>query len=239
MKYLKAAAISFLITGAIPASAAPILYFGENLTPNGTVSGSPLTARNNFVGSLTSGVSTENFETGGLSLTFPGSTGNIGATLSGGNASVSNVADLGRFATSGTRFVETESGSGFTIDFTDPISAFGFYGTDIGDFGNQLTLVLENGGTVELAFDHTVGSDGSTDGALAFFGFIDEDDAYTKIIFENQPLDTDVFGFDDMIIGDVGQIGTIIPPTTVVPVPASLVMLLTALFGTAFAARRS
>ena len=42
------------------ANAAPTIYFGENQSPAGGVSGAPVTARNSFLAQL-SGTSTEDF----------------------------------------------------------------------------------------------------------------------------------------------------------------------------------
>ena len=241
MKLTVFAAFACASFAATTASAVPIQYFGENLTPDGMVTGDPVTAHDRFIGSLVSGVGTEDFETGGLSLSFPGSTGDITATLSGGGATVRDFPESGRFATSGSSFVQTDSGGDFTIQFSAPISAFGFYGTDVGDFGNKLTLELANGTTTVLEVGNTGGSQASTNGALLFFGFIDKEDSYTKITFHNDPGTEDVFGFDDMTIGDFEQIGTIIAPDTgmpAIPVPATLPMLMLAIGALSLSASR-
>ncbi len=234
------------------ASAVPVVFYGENLSPGALATGDPVNVRNNFLGSLNSGVGTEDFESGGLSLNFAGSSGDITATLSGTETFIESSAGSGRFATSGSNYVETGGGGDFQIDFSAPISAFGFYGTDIGDFGNTLTLTLTNGVTETVDFPLTLGSGGSTSGSLGFFGFIDPDASYSSIAFNNEPGGDDVFGFDDMTIGDIGQIEVIIPPTTVmpdptpmdpvdpthVPVPAGLPLLLGAIGGLGLLGRR-
>lgn len=233
MKTLVATTAIFVCT-SFAVSATPITFFGENLTPNAMVSGDPVTARDEFLANLEGGFGTEDFESGGLTLTFPGSSGDIEATLSGGSTGIESSSGLGRFATSGSNFVETGEGGDFNIAFNTAISAFGFFATDIGDFGNSLglRLTLEGGGTVDLDVPNTVGSDGDTDGALLFFGFVDTEDTYTNISFFNDPTGDDVFGFDDLIVGDAGQVIAIPDPQpNPVPLPASILLLGTALAG--------
>lgn len=213
------------------AHAVPVVYFGENLAPGGTVSGSPVTARNNFLAGLT-GVGSENFEstaagtTPPLALAFPGSSGSITATITSASGGVCSTASgtvggigcngFGRFPTSGTNWYHTTDV--FTITFSNPIAAFGFYGTDIGDFTGQITATLNGGTTVSLTIPSTVDA---PNGSLLFWGFIDSTDSYTSLQFGNTASGTDVFGFDDLVIGDRGQ---------VIPEPATL-----ALFGLGFA----
>ncbi|MBY6158220.1 VPLPA-CTERM sorting domain-containing protein [Pseudooceanicola nitratireducens] len=226
-------AASFL---SAPAIAAPFTYFAEDLTPGNTVTATVEAKRNQFLGALSGGVGTEDFEsfsdgTNNPALSFTGSSGAITATLSGSGEVEGNLPSAGRFATSGSKIYETGGGGDFSISFSTAISAFGFYGTDIGDIGNQLTLRLtkSGGGIVDLA----VGN-GDSNGSLLFFGFIDTTDSYSMIQFLNNPGSGDVFGFDDMTIGDVGQI--VNPPA--VPLPAGGLLLISALGGIAVARRR-
>jgi hypothetical protein len=190
------------------AFAVPIEFFGEDLNPGGTVppGGNSETARLDFLSNLV-GVGTEDFEgfelyDTNLSLAFPGSTGSITATLTGGGFVVDGPG-AGRFATSGDNFYNQDPGEDpFEINFSSPIAAFGFYGTDIGDFAGQILLELLNGETVNLTVPNTVGA---PDGSLLFYGFIDPVDEYIKITFGNTS-GSDGFGFDDMTIGDLQQV---------------------------------
>ncbi|MEC9310928.1 MAG: VPLPA-CTERM sorting domain-containing protein [Pseudomonadota bacterium] len=225
-------AASFL---SAPAIAAPFTYFAEDLTPGGSVTAAVEAKRDQFLGALSGGVGTENFD--GLAdgannpaLSFTGSSGTITATLNG-SGEVESSPGSGRFATSGSNIYETSSGGDFSISFSSNISAFGLYGTDIGDFGNTLILRLtkSGGGTVDL----NVGN-GNSNGSLLFFGFIDTTESYSMIEFLNNPGGTDIFGFDDLTIGDVGQI--VNPPA--VPLPAGGLLLISALGGIAVARRR-
>lgn len=219
MKYSYLAALACVALAA-PA-AAQTTYFGENQTPGGAVSGNPLTARNNFSAQLT-GVSTEDFSGFAVGvtpnpLTFTGSAGLITGTLTGGTIS-SGPNGVGRFPTSATNYLETSSSS-FQITFSEAIAAFGFYGTDIGDFNGQLSIeLLRAGGNSVLLVPHT---NPSANGSLLFYGVIDTANPFTGVRFLNSSgNDDDFFGFDDLIIGDVRQV------TGAIPEPSTWAMLI-------------
>ena len=218
-----------------PADAGIVEYFAVDSDPSpaGTVppGGNAETARNNFLAGL-SGVGTENFEglspafsPGPFGLTFPGSTGSITATLSGNGISLYNIGSAGAFATSPTQYLRASTSSAvgeFSIEFTNPIAAFGFYGTDLGDSGGgDVVLTLTNGGAPQtLTVPVGGGSPTFQSGNLIFYGFISDSETFTRIDFNNTGGSNDIWGFDDMTIGDPGQV---IPPTNgAVPEPGSL-----------------
>jgi hypothetical protein len=103
---------------------------------------------------------------------------------------------------------------GFTIDFSNPVAAFGFSATDIGDFGGRLQLTLTDGSTQTVAVPHTVLGPG---GSVLYFGIIDRDNPFTRVVFTNSNPVLDQFGFDDMTIADAQQV---IPAA--VPEPGSV-----------------
>ncbi len=211
-------------------------YFGEDLYPGYTVptGGNAKTARTSFLSSL-SGVGNEDFESfsstlfAPFTLSFPGTSGSITATLTGGGpASINTTAGSGRFPTSGTQYLETDGGRSFNIALSNPIAAFGFYGTDIGDFGGRITIQATGGGaTTNLTVLNTTNSPNAS---LLFYGFIDTGATYTNLLFGNTS-GNDYFGFDDMVVGDPGQIKP-------VPEPVTLLLMGMGLAGLGFARRR-
>ncbi len=234
-----AAGISSLLIG--PSAQAYTLFLGEDLngselTPLGSTPNADA-AQADFLSNLI-GVGSANFEgfadgtAAPLLLSFPG-TGTATLTGGGGIKQVPNgVTDgFGRYATSGTRFWEAAAdGSGdFTINFSEPIAAFGFKGIDIGDFNGSLSLGLSNGDNIEVG--HSSGS--NNHGSVLFFGLIAESEVeqFTSVSFLGigpTGRDRDIFGFDDMTIGSLAQVivappavePPADPPTTSVPEPA-------------------
>lgn len=231
---LGAVAALGLFTAGV-ACATPVTFFGQDQNPGSSTANADA-ARASFMSYLASGVGTEDFEgvaTGlysSLPIAFPGSTGSITANLGGdlkvcpSSAGVTSCG-YGRFATSGSQYLQSTDSS-FTLTFSKPISAFGFYGTDIGDISADLTLTLSlSGGGSQ---DFTLNTSGSNDGNELFWGFIDPDVTYTAITFGNSQGGSDVFGFDDMTIGDIGQVTG---NPTGVPEPGALGMLGLGLLG--------
>lgn len=235
-----AGAVSVALSTAA-AQAAPIIYFGEDTPTGGSIpaGGNAETARNDFLAHL-SGVGSEDFEgfaTGSaapLTLSFPGSAGNLEADLTG-DGGIESGTSTGRFPTSGNQFYEVTGD--FGIDFATPVAAFGFYGTDIGDFDGRLTVTLTDSNGVESVFEvaHTI-NQGNYDESLLFWGFIDSTMSYTSLTFGNTAPGVDYFGFDDMTIGDAEQI--IPEDPTGVPAPGTLPLLLTGALGALAAWRR-
>lgn len=221
---LLAASATLGVFAAGVACANPVTFFGEDQSPASSTANSDA-AHTQFVNDLSSGVGTEDFESfsdgtpNPITLTFPGSTGNLTATLNGTGSTTSGN-QSGAVAHSGSEYylVITGGQQEFSIDFGSPISAFGFYGSDISDSGSHLFLTLtdDNGGTHNLQVTSQTNYD---NGNQLFFGFIDTSLSYTKIQFTSDSSG-DFFGFDDMTIGDLQQV--IVNP---VPEPGSLAML--------------
>lgn len=91
-----------------------------------------------------------------------------------------------------------------SFSFSTAIAAFGFYGTDFGDFteGRRVMadLTLSGGGTttVEITDDITSHADGN----LIFWGFIDGTNTYTKVVIyveQTTPSSGEGLGIDDVV----------------------------------------
>ena len=219
---LAACALAVGAVGLSPQSASAYqIFFGEDLNNNGNVAlsstANSAVAESQFLNVL-SGVGTEDFEgfaTGvgaPLGLSFPGA-GN--ATLSGGSGAVATVASgttngVGRYGTSGDNFLEVSAGGAgnFVVDFSSSVAAFGFYGIDIGDFGGQLQIQLNGTANTLITVNNTIGSGGSTDGSVLFFGIVaeDGDEEFTQASFLTYTGSGDVFAFDDMTVGSQAQV---------------------------------
>lgn len=228
------------LASALPAVAAPTTFFGEDVNTGGdptqVTPTSSTAARNLFFTNLV-GVGTETFESiangSGTPLAIDfGAAGT--ATINGsGNVAAGNDGN-GRYAVSGNQYYLAGTGD-FTIDFSAPIAALGFYGIDVGDFGGHLTLTLTDAASnlTTVTVPNTVGSGGSTSGSVLYFGFYDTGDTYISVSFNNDSGGADLFAFDDFSIGST---------TEVVPVPApeplSIAVLGAGLLGLSFCRRR-
>lgn len=236
MAKIKAGAVAVLLAGAAPlsATAAPLIFFGEDLgqgesvrlaaTPNADA------ARTSFFSNLV-GVGTETFESfaagtnSPINVVFP----SAGTATIGGGGTVQSVPTgtngFGRYPISGNQFLEASSDA-LTLTFSAPVAAFGFYGIDIGDFNGQVTLTLAGGGNQVLNVGNTISGAG---GSVLYFGVI-ETATFTSITFGNTNAGTDFFGFDDFSIGSLQQVQ--------IPEPMSMALFGLGLAGLGLAVRR-
>lgn len=220
-----------LCLGVSPALSLPVQqFFGEDEVGGNRNAPRPNSeaARTAFLANL-SGVATEDFE--GFAnlavpstLTFGSDTASFSAlsTLSVRNLPSGNT--VGRFPTSGTKYVEVAGVSGNFMDvvFSTPQAAFGFFGTDIGDFLGQLTIAFDHvdGTTTVLDIPHGLPA---PDGAVLYFGAIatSADKTFTKITFGNTGSSADFFGFDDLTIGRLDQVIIDPDPNGAIPEPVT------------------
>jgi hypothetical protein len=206
---------------------AAMTFYAEDLgTGNSFVPMTPgswthsIAKQTQFLAHLT-GVGVESFEevAGGSApgtLTFNGT---VNATFTGSMT----VLDLpypatngfGAFPTDGDKVLEAFTTS-FEIAFDKNVAAFGFMGIDIGDFLGQITLTTADGVSTDYVFPPVVPTRGT---GVLFFGVIDVDNPFNKITIQNSSTDPvfgDIFGFDEMIIGEDYQV--------VVPAPGAILL---------------
>lgn len=246
-KYALVAVLSLLSCGAYALPSPSQIYTAEDKSPGGLVTSEVLAARTAFLGALNGTAQSFGFEpaqTGSLTLAveFTGSANSIiRASLAGPAGQVVDQADGGRFNTTvgGRKYWQVNStagGGSFSITFDRSISAFGFYGTDIGDFGGMLSLVLTPwaGGPDETLVVRPQTATSASSGALLFYGFADMNSEYRSITFLSAGTTSavDYFGFDDFVVADRGQIRVPTPPTGI-PEPGSLALVGLALFAAA------
>lgn len=97
----------------------------------------------------------------------------------------------------------------FSLEFSAPQVAFGFFGVDIGDgLGGvqaSLELGLLSGGTLSMDIPHTIGTTGTTGGSVLYFGRIDTVNLFTKVTFLST-VGSDGFGFDNFTIASASQV---------------------------------
>jgi hypothetical protein len=244
--------------------AAPVPVYGTNQTPGFAVSGEPLAARGAFEGMLDSskGIQRESFSSVNVGAQQTIALGSLGATLVNdylyqppsdrADGFIRNGGQVeGRYNTTDALGGPTngrwwETRYSFSLTFTNAISAFGFYGTDFGDFDGsfELELVRAAGGTVKVPFAKpTIGTVNgnpgmqTTNGWLQFFAFWDPTDTYTEVRFNISQIGTDinqwdVLGFDDFVVGQL------LPGGGDMPEPGSLALVGASLLGLAAARRR-
>ena len=236
----KAAAFGLLgvwFVGGSARAATVHTFFGEDF-----VNGNKAAARTNsakassdFQSSL-QGVSTENFESfsTGAKSPFTVMFGSDAATITSASASdtfienTSGGAGISLFPTSGDKFIETTTD--MTLTFNKPQAAFGFWATDIGDSGaTSLILTLGNADKDKISVPAVFGIGGTggqnANGSVLFFGMIaDKGKEFTSVTFADNSGGSDHFGFDDMTIGEQGNVVSPPPPPppTGVPLPAGV-----------------
>lgn len=210
--------VAFLTTVVV--QAAPDIYFGEDLSPYPYPAPNDVPRPASIPNTQRAASAFASRLPGILSETFEGLTtgskpaavvfGTNAATLAG-NYEIFTVLDPtntfgGLFPISGTNVLvlKAEQAGFFSLDFSSPQGAFGFYGTDFGEpTGMWLRVIGASGttNTVSVPITRPQGSGGSF-----FFGIIERTNPFVRIEFHPTGTEFDWFGFDNMTIGTPEQI---------------------------------
>lgn len=132
-----------------------------------------------------------------------------------------------------------ETNVSFDYKFTQAISAFSFFATDLGDFDGTLTVELYSVGNTSSA-SWTSGDliGGGADGILGYFGvWSNSGDLFDRVRFvitQTQQGDPDYVGFDSLVVGT----GNRVDPPNETPEPISLALVGMGLVAAGAAARR-
>lgn len=159
-------------------------FFGETRVINGisvsmpmpTMDGSPLYDPNNF----------------GFIADAPDLLGRFNTTTEGQNY-------LENMLTLPIEEWEYDPLSATRFEFSPPISVFGCYFTDIGDFTGTLTARVT--ATDLTTQDYVLSTGSETNGYLTFLGFIDGSKTYSKIEFFCSAGNEEGWGMDDIVAG--------------------------------------
>lgn len=265
LKINRIAAVTALGLASLGAWSAPV-FLGPAIDEDANSSVNPLAAPAMLKNSFEQRLLTESIERDGFSGYIPNPPGSFtkNLTLTGldpagsvtmavagavGGEVVNSGTDPavdGRFDTTGDTAKQWWlSAYTFTLTFTQGVSAFGFYGTDFGDFRGSFELELLRGTTVvgsrvlkEASQVSAGGMENANNGWLQFFAFYDDSgQTYDAIRFKiNQsgidPDEFDYIGFDDFVVGQLA------PGGGTAPEPGSLALVGASLLGLAAARRR-
>jgi hypothetical protein len=135
------------------------------------------------------------------------------ATTSVQKANGAGFTNAGTYPTDGLYGISINSENNFSISFSNSLAAFGYFGTDLGDGGNILTMKFFNGTTLvnSTAIPTNTGSANSSE---FFFGFIANSPAeeFNRVEFVSSiNSGGDAIGIDQIKIATSTQLNTKIP----------------------------
>jgi hypothetical protein len=136
------------------------------------------------------------------------------------------LTNSGTYPTNGLRGISINSTNNFSISFTDTagnpslIAAFGYFGTDLGDFKNGLTMQFFNGTTLVNPLEQAIALPNTSSNSSEFFyGFIADSSAqeFDRVAFVNSKSN-DAIGIDQIKIATPAQ-----RLSTQAPEPATII----------------
>ncbi len=172
----------------------------------------------------------------GTTLSYKNSDGTSatgGASTKVQKADGNGLTNSGTFPTEGDRGISINSTKRFEVLLDEAIAAFSFWGTDLGDRGNTLTIELYRDTTLLATQPIDYLGENSGDSSVFFFGSIAEDptEYFNRVVFNNSKKtgNSDAIGLDQFTIAMPSQVvglGDLGADPTAVPTPALLPGLL-------------
>lgn len=106
----------------------------------------------------------------------------------------------GRYPSDGVHYISATAAQ-CIVQFNQPVTAFGFYGIDVGDFGSSLTVRFSGGGSPTREFVIApISTDGAMSGSIMFFSHYDQHAPFTTVTLINSNT-ADVFSYDQLMVG--------------------------------------
>jgi hypothetical protein len=127
----------------------------------------------------------------------------------------------GRFAISGSQYYDVGNGT-FTVTFSNPMAALGFYATDVEDLTGMI-LTFDNDPNKTLTIPRSAGA-GNTNKSALYYGFVaaNPSEIFTSVTFGRSVNDSnDKFGLDDLTFATPSQVRNF-AATTSVPEPLTM-----------------
>jgi hypothetical protein len=137
------------------------------------------------------------------------------------NDTATTPTENGRFAISGTQYYDVGNGT-FTITFSNPMAALGFYATDVED-PTGMILTFDNDPNKTLTIPRSTGA-GTTDKSALYYGFVaaNPTETFTSVTFGRSVNNSnDKFGLDDLTFATPSQVRNF-AVTTSVPEPLTM-----------------
>jgi hypothetical protein len=183
-----------------------------NSTTRALTSGTTLTTTDFPGTSSITTTSTEVPQTGNTTFNFSTKGVRFNATTPTAN---------GRFAISGSQYYDVGNGT-FTVTFSNPMAALGFYATDVEDLTGMI-LTFDNDPNKTLTIPRSAGA-GNTNKSALYYGFVaaNPSEIFTSVTFGRSVNDSnDKFGLDDLTFATPSQVRNF-AVTTSVPEPLTM-----------------
>jgi hypothetical protein len=140
------------------------------------------------------------------------------------NDTATTPTENGRFAISGSQYYDVGNGT-FTITFSNPMAALGFYATDVEDSTGIILTFGNNNQAQTLTIPRSTGA-GNIDKSALYYGFVasNSSEVFNSVTFGRSIIDSnDKFGLDDLSFATPAQVRNFGAVATSVPEPMTIV----------------